>query len=88
MIPGRRVAPPGATTEFPVYEYMPDEVAAKLAENPVAWEGFAQGLQNAALPMLQAIEARDADALSEFGAALDAACESCHSVYWYRTENP
>jgi hypothetical protein len=88
MIPGRRVAPPGATTEFPAYEYLPDEVAAKLAENPGAWDGFAQGLQAAAMDMLQSIEARDADKLSEFGAALDEACETCHSLYWYRVQNP
>jgi hypothetical protein len=88
MIPGRRVAPPGATTEFPEYEYLPDEVAAKLAENPGAWDGFAQGLQASALDMLQAIDNRDADLLSELGAALDEACESCHKLYWYRAENP
>jgi hypothetical protein len=88
MIPGRRVAPPGATTEFPAYEYLPDEVAAKLAANPVPWDGFAQGLQAAAGDMLHAIEARDADQLSEFGAALDEACENCHSQYWYRAQNP
>ena len=88
MIPGRRVAPAGASTEFPEYEYLPDEVAAKLASDPVSWGGFARGLQSSALDMLQAIEARDADLLSELGAALDTACEDCHSLYWYRTENP
>lgn len=86
MIPGRRVAAPGATTEFPAYEYLPDEVAAKLGADWQSWLGFAKALQVPAFSMLQAIEARDADLLSEHGAALDEACEGCHSVYWYRAE--
>ncbi|MDR0781824.1 MAG: hypothetical protein LBF16_14225 [Pseudomonadales bacterium] len=84
MIPGRRVAPPGSTTEFPLYEFMPDEVQAKLDENRVAWDAFAQNLQAGAIQTLGAIEARDAEKLSEFGGALDAACEACHVQYWYR----
>lgn len=86
MIPGRRVAPPGSTTEFPDYEYLPDEVQAKLDEDRVAWDGFAQGLQASALQILDAIEKRDVDAYIEYGAQLDAACEACHSQYWYRPE--
>ena len=31
MIPGRHVAAPGSTTEFPAYEYLPEEVEQKLA---------------------------------------------------------
>jgi hypothetical protein len=85
MIPGRRVAPPGATTEFPAYEYQPDEVDAILRQDWQSWQGFAQGLQASAFDMLRAIDARDADLLSEYGAALDEACESCHSRYWYRS---
>ena len=86
MLPGRRVAPAGATTEFPAYEYMPEEVAVKLQEDRQSWLVFARGLQSSALAMLGAIEARDVDKLSEFGAALDSACEACHSQYWYRAE--
>jgi hypothetical protein len=86
MIPGRRVAPPGATTEFPEYEYQPDEVDAKLREDWQSWLAFARVLQGPAFSMLASIEARDADLLSEYGAALDEACETCHSLYWYRSE--
>jgi hypothetical protein len=88
MIPGRHVAAPGATTEFPQYEYMPDEVQAKLDENRAAFDGFAQGLQAAAVEILGAIDARNVELLSEKGGALDEACESCHIQYWYRPEVP
>ncbi|MDR2212234.1 MAG: hypothetical protein LBE21_01215 [Pseudomonadales bacterium] len=86
MIPGRRVAPPGSTTEFPLYEYLPDEVQAKLDEDRIAWDGFAQGLQAAAVQLLDAVNNRDVEKLSEYGALLDEACESCHLNYWYRPE--
>lgn len=87
MIPGRHVAPPGATTEFPEYEYVPEEVDAKLREDWASWLGHAQGLQSAALSILAAIDARNADLVSEHGAALDQACENCHMQYWYRPES-
>jgi hypothetical protein len=86
MIPGRRVAPPGSTTDFPEYEFLPDEVQAKLNANRAAWDGFAKGLQAGALQALEAIDARDAEKLSESGEALDAACEACHLQYWYRPD--
>jgi hypothetical protein len=85
MIPGRHVAAPGATTEFPAYEYLPEEVEQKLAEDRVAWIVFAQGLQTSALSVMDAIAARDITMLSDSGGLMDQACENCRSQYWYRT---
>lgn len=84
MIPGRQVAPPGAEGEFPDYEFTPEEVAELLAADRQSWTGFAGGLQEAARELLNAIDERDTEKLSEWGAYLDEACENCHSVYWYR----
>lgn len=84
MVPGRRVAPPGAEGEFPEYEFTPEEVEEKLAADRQSWIGFAGGLQDAALEILDAVDNRDTEKLVEWGAHLDEACESCHSVYWYR----
>lgn len=85
MIPGRRVAPEGATTEYPQYEYTPAEVEEKLRQDRASWVAFAQGLQNSVLPVLQAIEEKDADRLMFDAGTIDAACEACHSQYWYRS---
>lgn len=85
MIPGRSVAAPGASTEFPEYEYEPDEVQAKLDEDWTSWLGFAQGLQQVTLQALSEIDQRDTAGLSEVGGAIDQACEACHSQYWYRS---
>jgi len=41
------------------------------------------GLQDAGSAALKAIEARDAEALSNAGETIDAACEHCHLKYWY-----
>ena len=84
MMPGRRVAPPGAEGEFPEYEFTPEEVEAILANDRASWIGFANQLQDSALEILDAVNNRDTEKLTEWGAYLDEACEACHSVYWYR----
>ena len=84
MVPGRRVARPGAVGEFPEFEFTPEEVEEKLAADRQSWVQFSRGLQNAAFELLDAVDSRNADLLSEYGALLDEACEACHSVYWYR----
>ena len=86
MIPGRRVAPPGSTTPYPDAEYEPFEVEEKLQQDRASWIAFAQGLQAATMSALNAIDARDLDAYTEAGGAVDNACTACHQQYWYRTE--
>ena len=44
---------------------------------------IAYGLQDAGAEALKAIEAKDAEGLSNAGGDIDAACESCHVKYWY-----
>jgi len=84
MMPDRKVAPPGAEGEFPEFEFTPEEVEEKLAADRQSWVGFAGGLQAAAIEILDAVDNRDTDKLTKWGAHLDEACESCHAVYWYR----
>jgi hypothetical protein len=84
MMSGRLVAPPGAAGIFPEYELTPEEVAERLGEDFQSWVGFARGLQNAAIEMLDAVDTQDPEKLSDSGAFLDEACEACHSFYWYR----
>lgn len=86
MIPGRRVALPGSTTDYPDAEYEPLEVEAKLREDSASWIGFAQAFQFSALQVLAAIDARDLDAYTVAGGDVDDACTACHQQYWYRPE--
>ena len=86
MIPGRRVAPPGSTTEFPDAEFEPFEVEEKLQEDRISWVGFAQAFQVSTLEVLAAIDARDLEAYTTAGGEVDDACTACHQQYWYRPE--
>lgn len=86
MIPGRRVASPGSSTPYPDAEYEPLEVEEKLREDRASWIAFSQGLQAATLNVMNAIDARDLDAYTEAGGAVDNACTACHQQYWYRSE--
>lgn len=85
VIPGRHVARPGEMAEDARVDLHPEEIEALLVKDPDAWLRHARGLQNAAADALKAIDARDVTALMNTGEVLDAACESCHRSYWYRT---
>jgi len=45
-----------------------------------------QELIDATLIALKAIDARNAEELSNAGGEIDAACESCHLTFWYPNE--
>ena len=83
LIPGRHVARPGEKSENPGIELGPEEIQHRIDADRSAWMALAHGLHDAALPAINAIEAKDASRLFEAGAQIDAACESCHRKYWY-----
>jgi cytochrome c556 len=86
LIPGRRVAKPGDKSENPGIELGPDEIEALIAKNPASWTNFSHGLHDAAKQMLEAIEARNVEKVSDLGGVLDHACENCHLKFWYPVE--
>jgi hypothetical protein len=59
------------------------EIEAAIAADRKTFIAHTQQLQDASLQALAAIEAKDPQALSVAGGAIDAACESCHLQYWY-----
>jgi hypothetical protein len=84
LVPGRRIARPGEKAEDERVDLKPEEIEARLREDPAAWATGAHTLHSATLESLKAIEARDAKALLNAGDVLDQACETCHRRYWYR----
>jgi hypothetical protein len=60
-----------------------NQAQAKIEGNRAAFNGFAAGLRAAGRQALHAIDAQDPEALFDTGSIIDAACESCHSVFWY-----
>jgi hypothetical protein len=86
MVQGRHAAGPGAKSEVPGVELEPVEIEALVKKNGGLFIRRAQGVVGAAIVALRAIEARNVQALSDAAGALDAACESCHSDFWYPNE--
>jgi hypothetical protein len=83
LIPGRRVAPPGAVNKEPSVNLAPDVIGKMIAEEPAAWTMFAHAMHDSVIPALKAIDAKDPMALSDAGAAIDQACENCHLKFFY-----
>ena len=83
LIDGRRIAREGSVSELPGFDLEPDEIAVLVADDRDTWVRLARELHDAGVVMLNAVRARDVDALLEGGARLDVACESCHSRFWY-----
>ena len=86
VVPGRHAAGPGAKSEVPGVELEPAEIEALVNKNPELFVRRAQGVVGAAIVALRAIESKDVQGLSNAAGALDAACESCHSDFWYPGE--
>lgn len=88
-MPGRKVAPEGAALD-------PEELAGdppatiqqNMETNRSAWVQLAQGLHDAGLEVMAAIEAKSPEQLIDAGEKLDTACENCHSTFWYPNQPP
>jgi cytochrome c556 len=83
IVPGRRVAQPGAKSENPDAELEPEQIQALIAKNRGAFVAHAHVLHEAAMEALRAIDARKVDAITDAGGTIDAACEGCHLQFWY-----
>lgn len=83
MVPGRHIAGPKDKSNNPGSELEPAQIEALVARNGTAWTRAAQGLIDATLLAMKAIETRNPEALSDAGGEIDAACESCHLTFWY-----
>jgi hypothetical protein len=82
LVPGRRVARPGEKVD-PRVAIPPDQIEALINQDRAAFAKLAYDLYDSALPVLQAIEAKDKDKLLEVSDGIDRACENCHTKYWY-----
>jgi cytochrome c556 len=59
------------------------QVRTAIAADPAAFAAHARALHAAAREAVVAIDARDVQRLLDAGERIDAACEACHSRYWY-----
>jgi hypothetical protein len=59
------------------------QIAARIRRDRAVFDAFATALGVTAQRALQAVEARDTDAMIRIGGDLDGVCEACHSHFWY-----
>lgn len=83
IMPGRLVAHPGEKSENPGIELAPEEINALLEKDRDTFVKHALALNDAAMEILKAIDAKDKEKILDGGAAIDEACEACHKIYWY-----
>jgi hypothetical protein len=83
LVPGRRVAKPGENSKNPETELPPAQIEMLIRQDSEAWMTLVYGLRDSVVPLLKAIERRDAQGLLSGGHAINMACESCHQKYWY-----
>jgi plastocyanin len=82
-IPGRQVARPGEKSENPRIELHPETIQKMIADDPITWARLVDGLHDAAVPALNAINAKNVSGLFDAGEKMEHACETCHQHYWY-----
>ena len=83
QIEGRAIAGPDSVSELPGIDLEPADIAVRVAGQYDAWLRSGRELHDAGVVVLEAVRARSINALLESGDRLDAACESCHSRFWY-----
>jgi hypothetical protein len=88
MIP-RPIAPPDDRPAAPDpgnAELPPDQIRAMILADPVLWNAKIAALRNINLTILDVVQRRNVSELTEAGAILDQACETCHLEFWYPAE--
>ena len=80
---GRHVALPGQKSENPGIELEPEQMEKMMKEDRQSFIKLANGLYDAGLVALKAIDAKNAEGLLDAGETIDSACETCHLKYWY-----
>lgn len=80
-IQGRHAAPAGAKPGLG--ELSPAEIETRIGRDRDSWNLYADAAQEQAVKALQAIDAKNVQALYRVGGELDERCESCHVAFWY-----
>lgn len=82
-MPGRKVAQPGEKSKNPAVELSPEQIQPLIDADRLSFIKRASVLQDAAMAVLKAADAKDKKALFDALQKVDHACENCHLQYWY-----
>ena len=78
----RAIAAPGEALEDGL-GLAPAEIEARVTQDRATWNEYAQDLHDAALPALEAIDARNPEGILEAGDGIYQACQACHLRFWF-----
>jgi hypothetical protein len=81
MVPDLPVRDPALET--PPGELSSGEIAGLIREQSASWYAWNQVMHTTAMQLLQAVDAKDTQAIWDMTATLDAPCTSCHTQFWY-----
>ncbi|WP_157197887.1 MULTISPECIES: cytochrome c [Methylomonas] len=87
LVENRPVAAANATTSSGDAELTPSAIKTLVAEHRDDFVTRGHEFQVAALGLIRAIDAKNADALEKAGGEVEHACEQCHSQFWYPGDN-
>lgn len=77
--------PNGTLTDPPVGTDLV-AIQARLDESPVAYRAFSQALTAHAGQLVEAVEARDTERVTQLVNDMQPVCKACHDVFWYPEE--
>ena len=81
MIPDRPVAAPDRVVGEG--ELSTQEIGELIVKNRGAWVGYLRSMHELSMRTIEAIDARDAQKLSDLGGTMDELCQACHKQFWY-----
>jgi hypothetical protein len=83
VIPGRKVAAPGASTSAVPAELTAEQIQKTIDEHHQDFVARAQAFHTAVQQAITAIDAKNTEELVKAGSGIDKACEACHIQFWY-----
>jgi hypothetical protein len=83
LVPGRKIADAGEPLRDPKAELPPDQIEMLINQDRENWIKLARANQDVVMVAVRAIDAKNAEALSNAGTDLSTACGNCHQKYWY-----
>jgi len=85
LVEGRPIVARGATVKDAEQPGIlgPEQIRRAMNADRARLVRLVHALQDSTRKVIEATDAKDADALSEAGGNIDEACEACHKAYWY-----
>lgn len=79
-------ADPAGTLTAPPEGTDLDAIQGRLSQNGAAYQAYSQALAGHAASLVEAVDARDTERVTELVNNMQPVCKACHDVFWYPEE--